>query len=101
VEIIAVAIASIAAGALIVMVTGQPAAFLVALIVGALIANRIGYRHQARAVRTELSSGWAQPSPSASRTVEQRLAEIDRLRSAGTISEQEYAERRKVILSDL
>jgi hypothetical protein len=102
VEIIAVALASIAAGVFLALMTGQPLAFLVAVIVGALIANRMGYRHQARAVALRAHRwGWVQPNEPATRTVEQRLAEIARLRSAGTITEQEHAERRKAILSDL
>jgi ABC-type branched-subunit amino acid transport system permease subunit len=100
VEILFVAIAAVAVGILLTVMTGQPLAIVIGLIAGGLLANRIGYRHQAKAIRRELDPAPA-AATTATRTVEQRLAELERMRSAGSVTDAEYAEKRSAILADL
>ncbi len=101
-DIFAVAIAAVALGIVVALITGQPLVILIAMIVGALIANRRGYRHQGKAIRGDLQgTASATPAASARRDIEDRLAEVERLRTAGAITGGEADTRRAAILAEL
>ena len=98
-DIVAAFFISLLAGIILAVVLGNPLVVVPALIVGALFANRRGYAHQAQATRRAFD---APPSaPPARVATEDRLAEIDRLRAAGTITDAEATDRRKAILDSI
>ena len=88
---------------------------LIPLIVGAIIAGRLGYSSSARRVGAAVrgdrdlrypasmasQSPEAQPSAAAPASIEERLATVARLRESGSITETEAAERRAAILREL
>lgn len=104
-DILLIAVLVIVVGVVAAALLGNPLVIIVALIVGALIANRRGYRHQAQAIRSELSQSVATAPPPPARasaaTVEERFATVERLRTSGMITDAEAAARRSAILDEL
>lgn len=99
--ILVVALASLLLGGIAAAVLGNPLWILVAVIVGAIVAIRSGYRHQGRAIRAELDRPPAAAPAASSPRVIERLGELDRLRASGTVDDEEYAAARARILGDL
>jgi hypothetical protein len=93
---------ALAGGLVLTAVTGNPLMFLVAIITGAIVANRLSYRNQAKAIKGEIGSvaspTTAVPTP---RGASERLAELDRLVADGLISEAEAAAKRKAIIEEI
>lgn len=100
--ILFVALGSLFVGIAAAVVLGNPLWVLVAVIVGAIASIRSGYRHQGRAIRAEFDRPpTTAPIAPASTRVDERLGELDRLRAAGTVNDEEYVTARARILGDL
>jgi hypothetical protein len=107
-DILAAALGSLVIGVIAAVVLGNPFVLLIALIVGALFANRRGYRHQAQAMRREFVveppvTHLAMPvdGSGAPPSTGDRLAEVERLRAGGVITDGEAADLRKAILDSI
>lgn len=100
-EIAAAALVSLLVGVGAAVLLGNPLWILVAIIVGALAANRAGYRHQGRAIRSEFDRSGASTAATLRPGVDDRLAELDGLRAAGRVNDEEYATARARILGEL
>jgi hypothetical protein len=99
-DILAAALVSLVIGVIAAVVLGNPFVALIALIVGALFANRRGYRHQANATRRAFDAPPSAPGAARGSTAD-RLAEVERLRASGVITDGEAAGRRKAILDSI
>jgi hypothetical protein len=99
-EILIAALVALAVGVALSVVLGNPLWLFVALIVGALDANRAGYRHQWRAISASLNRG-APASDTGGPSTAERLAELASLRDRQLITPEEYAAKRTELLERL
>ena len=88
-------------GAILAAIAISPVAGLIPLILGAIAANRMGYRHQgeatARAIAAQPSTTQV-PTPPAE-SIAQRLEQLAGLRDRGLITPEEYETKKTDLLA--
>lgn len=88
-------------GAILAAVVINPLAGLVPLILGAIAANRMGYRHQGEATARAMaaqSAATQAPTPPAE-SIAQRLEQLAAMRDRGLITPEDYETKKADLLA--